>query len=135
VPRIVQFLLYRGKKAPHGPILAKLQPYGKPEEETSAQDEQAQASQALEVAPPPEAHLAEVGAPSSAVTFDEHFARRRVAAGFRFSATRAGCGGAKMGQMNSSVAPRGLGRAFDLVTGEVPLRNFLVSPILSQEID
>jgi hypothetical protein len=38
-----QILLYRGKKAPHGAVQRIIQPYGQSEEETSAQDEQAQA--------------------------------------------------------------------------------------------
>jgi hypothetical protein len=84
----LQFLLYRGKKAQHGAVLEKLQPYGKSEEETPAQDEQAQAPQALEVASSPEAHLAEVGARFPTVTVDELCARRRLAAGFRFLARR-----------------------------------------------
>jgi len=79
----LQILLYRGKKAPHGAVLEKRQPYGKPEEETSAQDEQAQAPQALEVAPSPEAHLAEVG-PALFVVPSEDLPRRWFAAGFRF---------------------------------------------------
>ena len=80
----LQILLYRGKKAPHGAVLVKLQPYGQPEEETPAQDEQAQAPQALEVAPPPEAHLAEISATPFVITGAKHLARRRRAAGFRF---------------------------------------------------
>jgi hypothetical protein len=36
-------------------------PYGKPQEETPPKDEQAQAQKALEVQPPQEAHVAEIG--------------------------------------------------------------------------
>jgi len=64
-----QILLYRGKKPPHGAVFAIRQPYGKPEEETPAQDEQAQAPQALEVAPSPEAHVAEMSPLAFIATF------------------------------------------------------------------
>jgi hypothetical protein len=50
------------EKAPHGAVLPESGiTHGQPEEETPAEDEQAQAPQALEVAPPPETHVAEIG--------------------------------------------------------------------------
>ena len=79
----LQILLYRGKKAPHGAVLVKLQPYGQPEEETPAQDEQAQAPQALEVAPPPEAHVAEMSA-LQRVVLQEQRCPPPVRGGFSF---------------------------------------------------
>jgi hypothetical protein len=47
------------------PTFCGTDPYGKPQEEASPQDEQAQAPQALEVEPPQEAHMAEVGFPAA----------------------------------------------------------------------
>jgi hypothetical protein len=95
------------------------EPYGQPEEETPAEDEQAQAPQALEIAPPPKAHVAEIGAGFRAAASGENLTRRPDCGGFllggyrdRFEAGLASTAGAitfTLGSAPSMVPKRWLG--------------------------
>jgi hypothetical protein len=67
-----KFTLYRAKLAPQGVRSPKTNHHGQPEKETSSEDEQAQAPEALEGESPQEAHVAEVSGGFPAI----HWAHR-----------------------------------------------------------
>jgi hypothetical protein len=64
------------------------EPYGQPEEKTPAEDEQAQAPQALEVAPSPKTYVAEISRRLLRVASGKDLTRRPDCGGFLLAGSR-----------------------------------------------